>query len=91
MDQLERIQELLKTIKSVKKEMNNLENSISGTSKVEDLDYVETDFDELKGQILILEEEIEELNEIALEEEFQAMQIYQEPVSCETYGIGSWQ
>ncbi|WP_278681498.1 hypothetical protein [Paraclostridium bifermentans] len=91
MSSKECIRELLKTILNIKKEMRTLENSIKGATKLDDLDYVETDFEDLKDQILIMEEELEELNEITKEEEFEAMQIYQEPISCETYGIGPWQ
>lgn len=87
----EGIKELLKTIVSIKKEMKILENSIKGAIKLDDLDYVETDFEDLKDQILILEEELEELNETTEEDEFKALQIYQEPISCDTYGLGSWQ
>lgn len=86
----ENIKELLKTMLSIKKEMKILENSIKGTTKLDDLDYVETDFEDLKDQILILEEELEELSETT-EEEFKALQIYQEPISGETYGLGPWQ
>lgn len=86
----EGIKELLKTMVSIKKEMHILENSIKGATKLDDLDYVETDFEDLKDQILILEEELEEFNETT-EEEFKALQIYQEPISGETYGLGPWQ
>ena len=85
------LKELSKTMLKVKKELKNLENSIQGTNKLEDLEYVETDFEDLKEQILILEEEIEEFQEIEKEEAFQALQIYQEPISGETYGLGPWQ
>lgn len=91
MSSKECIRELLKTILNIKKEMRTLENSIKGATKLDDLDYVETDFEDLKDQILIMEEELEELNEITKEEEFEAMQIYQEPINRETYGIGPWQ
>lgn len=87
----ESIKELLKTMISIKKEMQILENSIKGATKLDDLDYVETDFEDLKDQILILEEELEELNETVEEEEFQAIQIHQEPISYHTYGLGPWQ
>lgn len=86
----ENIKELLKTMLSIKKEMQILENSIKGATKLDDLDYIETDFEDLKDQNLILEEELEELNEIT-EEEFKALKIYQEPISCDTYGLGPWQ
>ena len=80
----ENIKELLKTMLSIKKEMEILENSIKGATKLDDLDYVETDFEDLKDQILILEEELEELSETT-EEEFKALK------SCDTYGLGPWQ
>ncbi|WP_270659561.1 hypothetical protein [Paraclostridium bifermentans] len=85
----ENIKELLKTMLSIKKEMKILENSIKGATKLDDLDYVETDFEDLKDQILILEEELEELNEV--EREFQTPQIDQEPISYDTYELGPWQ
>ncbi|WP_283592807.1 hypothetical protein [Paraclostridium bifermentans] len=85
------LKELLKTMVSIKKEMKILENSIKGATKLDDLDYAETDFEDLKDQILILEEELEELNETTEEDEFKALQIYQEPISCDTYGLGPWQ
>ena len=85
------LKELLKTIVSIKKEMKILEKSIKGATKLDDLDYIETDFEDLKDQILILEEELEELNETAEEAGFKALQIYQEPISCDTYGLGPWQ
>lgn len=85
----ENIKELLKTMLSIKKEMQILENSIKGARKLDDLDYVETDFEDLKDQILILEEELEEWNEA--EGKFQTSQIDQEPISCDTYELGPWQ
>ncbi len=85
----ENIKELLKTMLSVKKEMQILENSIKGATKLDDLDYIETDFEDLKDQILILEEELEELNEAG--GEFQTSQIDQEPISYDTYELGPWQ
>lgn len=85
------IKELLKTMLNIKKEIKNLDNSIKGATKLDDLEYVETDFEDLKDQILILEEEVEELKETTEEEEFEALQIYQEPISYDTYGLGPWQ
>ncbi|KGJ48097.1 hypothetical protein KD33_16895 [Clostridium sp. NCR] len=85
----ENIKELLKTMLSIKKEMQILENSIKESTKLDDLDYIETDFENLKDQILILEEELEELNEA--EGEFQTSQIDQEPISYDTYELGPWQ
>lgn len=82
----ENIKELLKTMSSIKKEMQILENSIKGATKLDDLDYVETDFEDLKDQILILEEELNEA-----EREFQTPQIDQEPISYDTYELGPWQ
>ena len=38
------LKELSKTMLKIKKELKNLENSIQGTNKLEDLEYVETDF-----------------------------------------------
>ncbi|WP_250673517.1 hypothetical protein LZ906_007745 [Paraclostridium ghonii] len=55
------IKELSKTMLNIKKEIKSLENSIKGATKLDDLEYVETDFDDLKEQILTLEEELEEL------------------------------
>ncbi|CEP88569.1 Uncharacterised protein [[Clostridium] sordellii] len=91
MSYIELVKELRKTMLNIKKETKNLENTIKGTSKLEDLDDVEVDFEELKNQILILDEELEEFEETVNDEEFQALQIYQEPISCDTYGIGPWQ
>ncbi|WP_170074476.1 hypothetical protein [Paraclostridium dentum] len=76
----ENIKELLKNMLSIKKEMQILENSIKGATKLKDLNYEETDFEDLI---------LEELNEAELES--QTAQIYQEPISGETYGIGPWQ
>lgn len=76
----ENIKELLKTMLSIKKEMQTLENSIKGATKLNDLNYEETDFEDLI---------LEELNEAEVES--QTSQIYQEPISGETYGIGPWQ
>ena len=91
MSSAEFLKELNKTMSKIKKELRNLENSIKGTNKLEDLEYVEIDFEDLKDQILILDEEIEEFQEIEKEEEFKALEIYQEPISCDTYGLGPWQ
>ncbi|CEN80972.1 hypothetical protein [Paraclostridium sordellii] len=91
MSYIELVKELKKTMLNIKKETKNLENTINGTSKLEDLDDVEVDFEELKNQILILDEELEEFEETVNDEEFQALQIYQEPISGETYGLGPWQ
>ncbi|CEO04830.1 Uncharacterised protein [[Clostridium] sordellii] len=88
---IELVKELRKTMLKIKKETNNLENTINGTSKLEDLDDVEIDFEELKNQILILDEELEGFEETVNDEEFQALKIDQEPISCDTYGLGPWQ
>lgn len=90
MSSIEITKELEKTMIQIKKELKNLNNSIKNTIKLEDLEYVENNFDDLQTQILILDEEIEGFKEIE-KEEFQALQIYQEPISGETYGIGPWQ
>lgn len=76
----ENIKELLKTMLNIKKEMQILENLIKEATKLNDLNYAETDFEDLI---------LEELNEV--EWESQTSQIYQEPISDETYGIGPWQ
>lgn len=91
MSYIELMKELRKTMLKIKKETKNLENTINGTSKLEDLDDVEVDFEELKNQILILDEELEKFEETVNDEEFQALEIYQEPISGETYGLGPWQ
>ncbi|CEQ04114.1 Uncharacterised protein [[Clostridium] sordellii] len=91
MSYIELVKELRKTMLNIKKETKNLENTINGTSKLEDLDDVEIDFEELKNQILILDEELEGFEETVNDEEFQALKIYQEPISCDTYGLGPWQ
>nr|DAP48646.1 MAG TPA: hypothetical protein [Caudoviricetes sp.] len=91
MSYIELMKELRKTMLKIKKETKNLENTINGTSKLEDLDDVEIDFEELKNQILILDEELEGFEETVNDEEFQALEIYQEPISGETYRLGPWQ
>lgn len=70
MSYIELVKELRKTMLKIKKEIKNLENTINGTSKLEDLDDVEVDFKELKNQILILDEELEEFEETVNDEEF---------------------
>ena len=70
MSYIELVKELRKTMLKIKKETKNLENTINGTSKLEDLDDVEVDFKELKNQILILDEELEEFEETVNDEEF---------------------
>ncbi len=91
MNSTEFMKELNITRMKIRKELKNLENSIKGTTKLDDLEDIEIDFDDLKDQFEILDEELEELEEILTEEEFEASQIYQEPISLATFGLGSWQ
>lgn len=91
MNSTEIMKELNITMIKIKRELRNLESSIKGVTKLDDLEDVEIDFDDLKDQIITLDDELDELEEILTEEEFEASQIYQEPISLATFGLGSWQ